>query len=149
DVPQAKQIEKLSAWLADMAKVLTETETETDTAPRARTRKRKDDDGEATGTEAKAKDDGDDHDPYDHDAYVAENKATAKKGKAKKAKRWTETLTLANAVGEAWSRIQSLGEDLMEAFENVPENLQQTEANQTKYETASTIETFMKPEVPA
>ena len=57
-------------------------------------------------------------------------------------------LTLADAVSEACSVAQDLGNELREAFDNTPESLQQSAVGQAREEAADTLEGFDEVEVP-
>jgi methyl-accepting chemotaxis protein len=56
--------------------------------------------------------------------------------------------TLGAAVGDAFSLLESLAEEVREVVDNASDGLSQTQRIQTLEETASTLENLQEPEVP-
>lgn len=56
--------------------------------------------------------------------------------------------TVGAAVGDAFSELQSLGEECREIVDNAPENLQQSARIETLGESADTLEAMEEPSVP-
>lgn len=56
--------------------------------------------------------------------------------------------TLSSVLGDGFSELESLGEEMRESFDNLSEGLQQTNRNQTVDETASTLEGLNEPDCP-
>lgn len=72
----------------------------------------------------------------------------AKKEKKEKPARFTMlTGTVESFISDGFSEITSVGEEFREIYDNAPENLQQTDLNQTRDETATTIEGLDEPSV--
>lgn len=55
--------------------------------------------------------------------------------------------TVESFISDGFAEIQSVGEEFREIYDNAPENLQQTDLNQTRDSTASEIESLSEPSV--
>lgn len=60
-----------------------------------------------------------------------------------------KTLTIADAISEAMGEIQSLAEEMREAYDNTPESLQQSGVGEARGEAADNLENVNEPDVPA
>ena len=65
-----------------------------------------------------------------------------------KAKFQDRELTIADAVSEAMGEIQSLAEEMREAFDNTPESLQNDGVGAARGEAADNLENISEPDVP-
>jgi hypothetical protein len=71
--------------------------------------------------------------------------------KAKKPKAPTHRereLSIGDAVSEAFGELQTLGEEMREAFDNTPESLQQSGVGERRGEAADALENLTEPSVP-
>jgi len=57
-------------------------------------------------------------------------------------------LTIADAISEAYGELQSLGEEMREAFDNTPESLQSSGIGEARGEAADSLENISEPDVP-
>lgn len=57
------------------------------------------------------------------------------------------TLTIADAVSEAYGELEALGEEMREAFDNTPESLQSSAAGEARSEAADALENIQEPDV--
>jgi hypothetical protein len=66
---------------------------------------------------------------------------------ASKLKQTPHKGSLADAVSEAFSELQSLGEEMRDAFDNTPESLQQSAVGEARGEAADALEGLDEPDV--
>ena len=72
----------------------------------------------------------------------------SKKERKPKPERFTQRKgTVESFVSDGFAEIQSVGEELREAYENAPDNLKQSDVNTRRDEAASTIENLSEPSV--
>jgi len=57
-------------------------------------------------------------------------------------------LTVADAVSEAFSELQQLGEEMRDAFDNTPESLQGSGVGEARGEAADALENLSEPDAP-
>ena len=67
---------------------------------------------------------------------------------SKRTKTRERTLSVADAVSEACGELQSLAEEMREAFDNTPESLQQSPVGEARDEAANVLEGIDEPDVP-
>ena len=57
-------------------------------------------------------------------------------------------MSMADAVSDAMSELQALGEEMREAYDNTPESLQQSGVGEARGEAADNLENLNEPDVP-
>jgi len=71
------------------------------------------------------------------------------KAKKSRAPKMTEhEMSIEDAISSAMSEIQSLADEMREAFDNTPESLQGSAAGQAREEAADNLENISEPDVP-
>lgn len=60
----------------------------------------------------------------------------------------SRSMSVGDAVSEVWSELQSLAEEMREAYDNTPESLQQGGVGEMRGECADNLEALDEPDVP-